>query len=557
MIPELQKRAIQWYEQNGLIQKAVEHAFQAKDSAKAAALISKIVEEMWGRGEHATLLEWMNALPDEEKRRYPQLWVFQVSMLITEGKLGEAERTVKEIETYIQTSSGKDPDQATYMGRVYSLRTYIASFYGDIPNLLHFAHLALASLTRDEDAGGRCGISMVLSNAYLNTGDLTAAAQSLADAIQAGKMARRPSMVLTAIANLVIVVYTQGDLQRAAQICQEGLLLVQQNGLEQSPMAANLFIGQGMILCERHELEEAEPLIRQGLDLAQERSYIWSIAWGYRAWIRLLLAKGSLAAAEEAVQQSDRLAASHEIPDHHTCGLASLKAKVLIRLGKIEQAEQFLQSRGIRADGEFQFPHHAEYAALACLLIEKGDLQNAGKLLERLLVWAETAQQKLWVIRIQVLRSRNFQAQGRPAESMQALQQALDLARPERCIQTFIDEGEPIKRLLEQSARQGKGVEFTAELLRAFPSSPDRPPAESAPARAAAEPSGNAALIEPLTKRELEIIHLIIEGSSNKEIAQKLFISVRTVKYYTTNIFQKLGVTGRTQAVYRARQLNL
>ncbi len=571
VVAELHQRAIRWYEQNGLIPQAAEHALQVKDYHKAAALVSQICEELWGRGEHATLLEWMEALPEEERRKYPHLWIYQVSMLITAGKMREAEHCILDIEDYIRASSATDSNQASFMGRVFSLRAYIASFYRDIPNLLHYARLALDNLTRKEDAWGRCGIFLVLSNAYLANGNLEAAGQSLAEAIDAGKIAHRPYMVLTAMSNLAIVLYTLGDLRRASQICQESLLLIQHNGLERSPLAANLFIGQGIILCERHDLDEADKSIRRGLELGRERSHIWSIAWGYRALIRLLLAQDSLAAAEVAVREAEQLANIHEIPEYHTCGISGLKARVWLRLGKIDQVEQYLTSRQIQVESDIQYPHESEYLALANLRLVKGDLESAANLLERMLLRSESAKQQLWVIRTLVLQALLYQAQGNRGKSLQSLSRAMNLAEPEGIIQTFVDEAEPMMHLLDEAIKQNVHTEYAHRLLKAFPASqPElRPGADiqtdaSAPvgpeigfAKSGQTLPVKGMLVEPFSAREMEIIRLIAEGWSNSEIAQKLYISVRTVKYHTTNIYSKLGVSGRTQAIARGRELGL
>jgi LuxR family maltose regulon positive regulatory protein len=576
IVVELHQRAIQWYEENGMIAKAVDHAFQAKDYPKAASLVSQISEELWGRGEHVTLLEWIAALPEAEKRRYPHLWVWQVSMLITAGKMQEAEGCIPEIESYLSSFTGTESEQASVMGRIFSLRTYIASFYGDVPNLLHYARLALENLSKEEDAGGRCGISLVLSNAYLNNGNLEAASQALVEAIDAGKIAHRPYMVLSAQSNLATVLYAQGDLKQAEQICQEGDLLIQQYGLEHSPLAANLFIAQGLVMCERHMLDEAEATIRRGLELAQERSYIWSIAWGYRGLSRLLLARGDLVAAEAVLQEAEQLISSHEIPAYHTCGISGLKARTLIGLGKIGAAEAYLQSRNIQADGDIQYPHESEYLALARLYLVKRDLEAAANLLGRLLAWAEAAGQQLWVIRVLVLQALLSQVSGDRQQSLEWLSKALRLAEPQGIAQVFVDEGGPMDSLLKQvllkqGARPGIHPEYSQHLLEAFPGSRkiSAPVAEAQAGAHARTTSGNEAgesrpawmeseaLVEPLSKREMEIIQLIVEGYSNKEIAQKLFISLRTVKYHTTSIYSKLGVSGRTQAAFRARELGL
>jgi LuxR family maltose regulon positive regulatory protein len=387
-VAALHQRAIRWYEQNGMIPKAVEHAFQIKDYPKAASLVSQISEEIWGRGEHATLLEWITALPEDQRRQYPQLWVWQVSMLITAGKIHEAERRVQEIEAYLQTDAALDPNHGTLMGRVYSLRTYIASFYKDIPKLLQYARLALENMTGEEHAGGRCGIYLVLSNAYLNNGDLEEAGQMLVEAIDAGRKSNRPYMVLTALENLANVYYTQGDLTRASQVCQEGFLSIHQLGLERSHVAADLYTAWGIILCERHDLDEAEQYLHRGRQLARERGYIWSQAFGYRGLIRLQLARRDLSAAESIVLEAEQLASLHEIPDYHACGIAGLKAITWVRLGKIEQAEEFLSNRNIRVDCDIQFPHESEFWAFAMLCLAKGDLDAGAGILERLLLRA-------------------------------------------------------------------------------------------------------------------------------------------------------------------------
>lgn len=565
IVPELHRRAVQWYEQNGWISKAVEHAFQLKDFHKAASLISRIAEEMWGRGEHTTLLAWIDALPEEEKRPYPHLWVFQVSMLITAGKLQEAEDCIPAIENYIRVSLAANPEQTSLIGNVFALRTYIASFYGDKPNLFNHARLALEHLTREEDAGQRCGVSLVLSNAYLTDGDLEAAARTLIEAIAAGKRARRPYMVLTAMTNLVVALWFRGDLKRAARVCQEGLLLVQQNGMERSPMAADLFVGWAEILREQHALEEAEKYIHWALELGREQTYIWPFAWACLAQARLLHARGNLADAEAAAQEVEQLARMHTVPDHFTCGAAGLKASIWIRQGKLDLAQQYLQGRKIQADSEFRFPHQSEILALSRLFLAREDLESAANLLESGLHGSGARGQTGEIISALLLQSLVYQAQGNLQHSLQPLEKALDLAEPEGYIQTFVDEGEPMRSLLAEAARRNIHPGYAGQLLEAFPdlhreqpsAAPEKTKPEVETGKSQSFQSQKSSLLEPLSKREMEILHWIAEGYSNKEIAQKLCLSLRTIKYYSTNLYTKLEVDGRMQAVNRARELGL
>ncbi len=560
-VPVLHRRAIQWYEQNGLIPQAVEHAFLIKDYPKAADLVSRVVEALWGRGEHVTLLGWLAALPEAEKRRYPSLWVFEVSMLITAGEMQTAERRVQEIESFLQTAAGGEPDgtttQAALAAQVSVLRTYIASFYRDIPGVLRHAHQALAQLSGEAEAGSRCGVSLVLANAYLDIGDLPAAVETLTQAVAAGKAARKPAMLLTALANQAIVLYLQGDLAGLAPVCQAGLHLVEHDGQLHSPSAASLWVAQGLRLCEQHALEEAERFIQRGLELAQERSYIWQTAWGYLAQLRLRLAQGRLEAVEPLVQATGQLAARHPVPAYYTAAISGLAALAWLRAGQLEAAARHLEQHAIRVEGEVHYPHEAEYWALAHLYLAQGRPAAAAGLVERLLPRAEAGQQPLWVIRWLLLQTRLEQ-------SLPPLERALALAEVQGSVQVFLDEGEPLRLLLAAAVQDlpaGQAA-YARQLLSAFPVSPAGPAAQrtavSRPPVSGRPPVPvEDALVEPLTGREMDVLRLIAAGHANKEIAQKLSVSLRTVKFYATTLYAKLGVTGRTQAIHRARELGL
>jgi LuxR family transcriptional regulator, maltose regulon positive regulatory protein len=567
MVQELHRRAIQWYEQNGLIASAIHHAFQLPDYRKAAALVAQVTEAMWGRGEHATLLAWMDALPDAEKKLYPALLTFQVSMLISAGKLKEAEACVAILEQYIQaaleTSDGLEAqsENSALTGSISELRTYIASFYGDRPALFGHARTALQHLNREQDVGKRCGISLVLGSAYLAEGNLQAAAQALEEAIASGEKARKPHMVLTGISNLAIVLWFQGSMSRAARVCQEGQEMVEQYGFDRSTMAADIWLARGALLCERGAIQEAEPYICRGLELAQEQQYMWQAAWGYQVKAHLLLAQGRLAEAETAAQSAEQWAESHPVPAHISRPGRGLLADIWLRQGKIAQAEQYLQAHQITADGVVGFPHQAEYLALARLARLRGNDGSAALLLERICEWAEAHKQMGSLVSALLLQALMFPPRGSGGQAGSFLDRALALAQAEGFTQIFVNEGEPAAALLREAVRQNIHPEYASRLLAAFadnlsPAVETRQLA-AAPGQARPISSEIIPLVEPLSRREMETLQLMAEGYSNKEIAQRLYISLRTVKYYSTGLYNKLGVDSRMQAVNRARELGL
>jgi LuxR family maltose regulon positive regulatory protein len=170
-------------------------------------------------------------------------------------------------------------------------------------------------------------------------------------------------------------------------------------------------------------------------------------------------------------------------------------------------------------------------------------------LLNRLLTAAELAGRIDSQIKILVLQALACRAQGQPDRALSTLERALALARPGGYIRVFVDEGEAIVGLLRQLAKQRLEQEAAqiqlVEILAALGQTVEL-------AAPAAQP-----LIEPLTDREFEVLQLIANGASNRDIGQELVISVHTVKKHVSNIFGKLGVNSRTEALARAQELEL
>jgi LuxR family maltose regulon positive regulatory protein len=187
---------------------------------------------------------------------------------------------------------------------------------------------------------------------------------------------------------------------------------------------------------------------------------------------------------------------------------------------------------------------------LARAYLAQGQAEKALAVLEPLLPPAEAAGGLLRVVEVCLLKALAWQALGDAPAALVSLERALTLARSEGYVRLFVDEGPPLARLLYQAAEQGILPAYAGRLLTAFPEAGAAP----IPGRLS---TSRFPIVEPLTKRERQILQLIAEGLTNKEIAQKLVISVGTVKVHAHNIYGKLDVSGRTQAIAKAREMGL
>jgi LuxR family maltose regulon positive regulatory protein len=144
------------------------------------------------------------------------------------------------------------------------------------------------------------------------------------------------------------------------------------------------------------------------------------------------------------------------------------------------------------------------------------------------------------IIEIHLLKAVGLVAKREMVPAMRSLKTAVNLARPEGFTRIFIEEGVEIGGLLQELADQS---EFTTKLLTALPS--------------AETPSTQADLVEPLSDREIEVLRMLATELSAPEIAEHLYIAVSTMRTHTKNIYGKLDVHSRFEAISRARELNL
>jgi LuxR family transcriptional regulator, maltose regulon positive regulatory protein len=192
------------------------------------------------------------------------------------------------------------------------------------------------------------------------------------------------------------------------------------------------------------------------------------------------------------------------------------------------------------------------YAPLRVLLQDPARQAAARDLLPRLLAFEEAAGRRSRVIALLGLQAADLAAQGATAPAHVALERALTLAAPGGYVRAFLDAGDALTGVLRQVAGDPAQADYARRLPAHFAAPAPAPAGQSATA-----PQPAAALVEPLTERELEVLRLVAAGASNRDIAARLILSVGTVKKHTNNIFGKLGVQSRTQAIVKARALGL
>jgi LuxR family maltose regulon positive regulatory protein len=535
--PELHRRASRWFEAHNLADEAIRHALAAGDTARAADLVEGQGLSLLMRGELATLLGWLAALPDGPVCARPWLGIYHAWALALSGQPDAAESRLQAAEA---ASPATPPDDR--LGHIAAIRSYIAAQRGDIARAVELARLALDRLDAD-NLVVRCVVAFTLGGISLLQGDLPGARRAFAEAVDKGQAAGNLHLAVPALAQLARLQTEQGRLHQALATYQRALDLA-----GRLPVAAQATSGQGALDYEWNDLAAAERLLARSVELDEQWGNVDALCGDYAALARVYQAQGDPQRGRDLLDKAEQLVRDRGLHPEAAALLAAARIRLDLSAGRLGSAQLWLRERGLGADDEFTYVREGEYLALAHILLALGQVDDAARLLARLLAATERDGRLGRAVEVLALQALVHQAQGDAALALAALERALALAEPEGYVRTFVDLGEPLAKLLSAVSHQRSAVsgEYVARLLTAFPDS--RFPST----RSLALP-----LVEPLSEREMEVLRLVAEGLTNQEIADELVIALSTVKSHTNSIYGKLGVKNRTQAVAAAHELGL
>lgn len=534
-VAELHIRASQWYEENGLEIEAFHHAAVANDVERAARLMQGKGMPLHVRGALVSVLNWLEALPTEALDARPVLWVMYAGALTTAGQTTSVEQKLQAAETALQ---GADLDIETrdLLGRIANNRATLAVTRYQVDTAIAQAHRALEYL-RPENLPVRAITTWVLGVAYLLRGDRTAADQAFTEALSISQAIGHSFVTKLATIGLGNVQEAENRLYLAAETYRHALHLF---GDQPLPIACEAHLGLARIFYEWNDLDAAQDHGQQSVHLARQfaevidRFIIGEVFLG-----RLMLTRGDVAGAAAILTKADEVARQHNFV-HRMPEVAAAQVLVLLRQDNAAAAAHLAQTLDLPL-------------SQARVYLAQGDASAALAVLGPL---REQVEAKGWEdekLKVMILQAVALHARGDTDNAVQRLGNALALAEPGGFIRVFVDEGMPMAQLLSEAAPRGVMPNYVARLLAAFEAEEQG----SKHTSSALTPSGARSLIEPLSQRELEVLRLVAQGLSNREIGERLFLALDTVKGHNRRIYDKLRVQRRTEALARARELGL
>jgi len=555
-IPALHNRASQWFEQNELLDEAIQHALFAEDYDRSAALLAALADPLWERGEHVKLRNWLAKLPEHTLCAQPQLCIYHFWFLFSTGQQEIAQRFLQAIEESFETipdqSSGKttlsESEQLKLHGRLGAIQSLICTWKEDLPGIIKHARKALKFLPEGDP--WRRMAAMALGDAQYYRGDVQSAYQTRLET-QTTSLPE-DDLFFYMVANLKVATSLRemSKLNEAIEICQQQLEFAKEHGLLQTIFVGWALAIWALVLAEQNQLDQALEFANQSLALTIGGDFAF-LCFSYIVLAKTHFYLGDYDTAKINLQKLGEIERTNDIPFYTAGSMVGWQARLMLAQNRLEETAQWIAEQDCEGDLKNLITYDHVIIVKARLLLIQGNLKDAASLLVRLLEACKAAGHTARLIEILVLQALTQQAAGDPSQAHQTLARALALAEPGGYMRVFVDEGPPMARLLYEVLSQGRGSDYVQHLLAAFPDAKPKHP------KTMQSQVSDDEWVEPLSDRELDVLRLIAEGLTNQDIAAKLYLSLNTVKAHSRNIYGKLGVKSRTQAAARARALGL
>lgn len=540
-VRDLHRRAAEWFEKEGFLLDATRHWIAADELDRVAVLVERAIGETWGKAELAGLMRRVESLPESVLAEHPSLSAFLGSSWLWLGYNNE--KIIPLLEHAERNLQGK-PDADRYIGRFNVTRSFLLrAVKNDSPSAILLANKAKAQLAEDDLIWRGMAELNIAACTHSMGDDLLQAEEAYGETVRLCEAAGDLATAWIAACVRVQVVMERGELGRAIGLNRRLLDWLQEKG-SISLVRGWAHINQAGLLYQVNDLDAARHEADMTSDLETRTGGMPDVGLRLCAVLtKLELASGNESAARKAANDMIELARRGSVTNAMDWSHA-VHAELMFRLEDWTAFDAWARMYEPPQQPMF-FPYRLATLMYVRHLMRQKAWDETRLLLDEQARLAKKAGYVEYEMELNIAHAILEKEAGRISESAQALQRALRIGAAGGYVRMFMNEGDVMKNLLSQSQKRVKDEAlrtYITKLLAVF----DVPVAVD-----------QSALIEPLTGREIEVLKLIAEGMSNPEIAEKLVLSVGTVKTHVKRIYRKLNVNDRVTAASRARELGV
>ncbi|MBU0995277.1 MAG: LuxR C-terminal-related transcriptional regulator [Proteobacteria bacterium] len=564
----LHTNACQWFKNHGLMDEAVYHALAAEDNELSLKLIEDCAMDLISEGHLALLTGWIKKLPDQLLKNRPKLQMAIAWTHCLTNRTEEAESIMDAI-----VSKGI-PNEPAILVELNAIRAVCAAFRQDIIRAEQLATRWMEKSPKN-DPWIVGVIGNVLTYSYLHLGNFDKAREINLWALKYQKSARGLFAFAYGIGLLGRIHTVEGRLHGAARQYRTLIQLAEDIMGTRPGIISLAYALLYEIYYEWNDLDGAQKLLDNCLDLIDFGTAVDPIVACHIPYARTLARKGKMTEALTLLERIEDLG-NRQDSKWLLAAVFNERIRLFLAEGRLEEAQNILASKKNRMNrrerafvGLEMLSNELEKTAEARIYIHSGKADQAIEIIEQLLGDVIAFGFKKRQIELEALLSIACFEAGRAQKALQCLVRALTQAKPQNMIRTFADEGDIMKGLIRMIMNNEAPIydlvpevmstpwqKYLNDILSAFET--ESPPENTLPISKAPQPEKTeAAAIDALSQREYEVLSILSKGLSNKEIANALNMTINTVKWHLKNLFGKLGVSNRTEAINEARQMGI
>jgi LuxR family maltose regulon positive regulatory protein len=537
---ELHRRACRWYEAQEMLPESLQHAISSGDMQLVTQIVSANVLVLVENNEIAPTLAKIDSLSPEEMIALPWLGIAR-AWALGAGQIQKSQQLLDAVEKSVANAPDTTEPQRL-KGHIAAARAFVLGVQGDRSIAITHARDANELLPVDEISVRALNLT-IWGDMLVADGNGPKALPILEQALALARQANKAHMIMIAAGSLANANLFAGKLHELHRVCLDALATAEDYQRRfQHPLSATAEVYSllARVLVEWGENEKAIQFAHKGVILSEHWGRIIEEERCLSYLGRALMLSNDQEQARRVLDRADILA--QKISPKYWQMIAIFTLETMLDCETPDASKIAQQMHRVKEGG-------ARFPALLTARLKLRDNQPGEALVGLEQALSElNGQPSFDTVRIYALRALAFQAQGDEKQALSAMRQALELGEPENRIATFVRENVAMERLLRLVQTKSIAPAFVQRLLTAFEARRKHKPV--------AVPT-TAGLLEPLSERELEILKLLAQGYSDKKIAETLVIARETVHKHLKNIYGKLGVHSRTEAIVHARELGL